>query len=265
MTAATSPQWGFRAEDRVASGLMDLGCGIIGLRDERLDHVHKIDFLIVKFPGNATMVSLGVQITTIHDHSKLMDFIHVTQHNPATIKAIYLEIVSRPLFEKGGLINAVLAALQNFQFNREFLNKTIGYAVIHPDLTYEVISSDMLSLTTPQLKIIELPESLKPGEPLIHPVASELIHGMLTTYHPDKGFGYVLTSDGQTKLFAHISKVQDENLRNILNRAAYSISPNIPVTFREELTNKPFNAAVDLALASEDQAELLQAKAASAS
>jgi len=53
---------GLDAEDRICTKLEGFGCRI--QRDPRLDHKHKLDFVITNYIDNPNFYSLGVQITT---------------------------------------------------------------------------------------------------------------------------------------------------------------------------------------------------------
>src|SRR5579875_378808 len=109
---------GLHAEDRVCTKLEGFGCRI--QRDARLDHKHKLDFVITNYIDNPNFYSLGVQITTKLDILEKQDeFLRANLTSRVTVKALYIELSDRVDLDDGVAL-AILAAILEFQFNRSF-------------------------------------------------------------------------------------------------------------------------------------------------
>src|SRR5690606_38806183 len=82
---------GFGFEDRVVSLLER--AGFMLKVDSTLDHVHKVDFAILSFPGNLSHDSVGVQMTTFRGLQEKLDrFVTVNRGNRKFRRYLYLEI-----------------------------------------------------------------------------------------------------------------------------------------------------------------------------
>ena len=240
---------GLDAEDRICTKLEGFGCRI--QRDQRLDHKHKLDFVITNYIDNPNFYSLGVQITTKLDmFDKQEEFLRANKSSRVTTKALYLELSDKVDLDDGGALG-VLAAILEFQFNRTYANLKIAAARIYDDLTYqfydlmarvkqlrERVEEKQWKLETastqfsirekapagsgaPGLAIVGTP-----GAPVAVTVTShrENISGMIDSYVRQGGHG-IIQGEGETRYFFHISHVSDDGLREQLNAIPYSTNP----------------------------------------
>ena len=126
---------GLDAEDRIVTKLEGFGCRI--QRDPRLDHKHKLDFVITNYIDNPNFYSFGVQITTKLDQlEKQEEFLRANQASRVTTKALYLELSDKLDLEDGGAL-AVLSVILDFQFNRSYVNVRLSAARVYEDMTYQ--------------------------------------------------------------------------------------------------------------------------------
>jgi hypothetical protein len=255
---------GLDAEDRICTKLEGFGCRI--QRDQRLDHKHKLDFVITNYIDNPNFYSLGVQITTKLDLlDKQEEFLRANQSSRVTTKALYLELSDKVDLDDGGAL-AVLAAILEFQFNRTFANIKIAAARGYDDLTFQFY--DLMARVKQlrerqdeqQWKVEVNPNQLAsrekaspgtatPGLALVIPPPSangtaakpENILGVIDTYVRQGGHG-IIQSEGETRYFFHISHVGDDDLRELLNALPYSTAPsrlNVAVEFCNAGFTKP--------------------------
>jgi hypothetical protein len=239
---------GLDAEDRICTKLEGFGCRI--QRDQRLDHKHKLDFVITNYIDNPNFYSLGVQITTKLDmFEKQEEFLRANQNSRVTTKALYLELSDRVDLDDGGAL-AVLTAILEFQFNRTYANIKIAAARIYDDLTYQFYDlaarvkqlrerieeqQFKVEVSSPQFSIREkfTNGSATPGlaivasQTLITSTArsrGENLPGMIETYVRQGGHG-IIQGEADAKYFFHISHVADDALRDELNAIPYSTNP----------------------------------------
>jgi hypothetical protein len=249
---------GLDAEDRICTKLEGFGCRI--QRDQRLDHKHKLDFVITNYIDNPNFYSLGVQITTKLDlFEKQEEFLRANQSSRVTTKALYLELSEKIDLDDGGALG-VLAVILEFQFNRSYANIKIAAARIYDDLTYqfydlaarvkqlrerveehqwklEVASSQSATAkfagrekpavgsATPGLAIVASTNSpAMPAAANATAAPRENLTGMIDSYVRQGGHG-VIQGEGESKYFFHISHVSDDALRDQLNAIPYSTNP----------------------------------------
>ena len=241
---------GLDAEDRICTKLEGFGCRI--QRDQRLDHKHKLDFVITNYIDNPNFYSLGVQITTKLDtFDKQEEFLRANQSSRVTTKALYLELSDKVDLDDGGALG-VLAAILEFQFNRSYANIKIAAARIYDDLTYQFYDlmarvkqlrerveeqQWRLEVTTSQILLREksangsaapaLSVVGSPGTPsAVHVTASQREHlpGTIDSYVRQGGHG-IIQGEGDARYFFHISHVSDDALREQLNAIPYSTNP----------------------------------------
>ncbi len=239
---------GLDAEDRICTKLEGFGCRI--QRDPRLDHKHKLDFVITNYIDNPNFYSLGVQLTTKLDLvEKQEEFLRANHGSRVTAKALYLELWDKIDLDDGGAL-AVLAVVLEFQFNRSYANVKIAAARIYEDLTYQFYD---LPARVKQLRDryeeqqwkrelsgpLNVREKFAPGAPgpvaVISPAApaphssapgtsDELLCGTIDSYVRQGGHG-IIQGEQDTRFFFHISHVSDEVLREKLNALTYSSAP----------------------------------------
>lgn len=239
---------GLDAEDRIVTKLEGFGCRV--QRDPRLDHKHKLDFVITNYIDNPNFYSLGVQITTKLDVvEKQEEFLRANHGSRVTAKALYLELWDKIDLDDGGAL-AVLAVVLEFQFNRSYANVKIAAARIYEDLTYQFYD---LNARVKQLRdrydeqqwkrelsggSFTVRDKFSPGTP--GPVAvpspsapasapapgasDELRSGTIDSYVRQGGHG-IIQGEQETRYFFHISHVSDEVLRDRLNALTYSSAP----------------------------------------
>jgi hypothetical protein len=233
---------GLDAEDRICTKLEGFGCRI--QRDQRLDHKHKLDFVITNYIDNPNFYSLGVQITTKLDQvDKQEEFLRANQSSRVTTKALYLELSEKIDLDDGGALG-VLAAILEFQFNRSYAPIKLSAARIYDDLTYQFFD---LAARVKQLKerlekqqfTTEIREKLlvvgiapspgiavPPGPALVTAVSASApgVCGSIDSYVRQGGHGTIECDDG-TRYFFHISHVTDDALRERLNAIPHSSIP----------------------------------------
>lgn len=226
---------GLDAEDRICTKLEGFGCRI--QRDPRLDHKHKLDFVITNYIDNPNFYSLGVQLTTKLDLiEKQEEFLRANQSSRVTTKALYLELWDKIDLDDGGAL-AVLAVILEFQFNRSYANVKLAAARIYEDLTYQFYD---LPARVKQLRERYDEQQWKnelsggtfsvrdkfgsPPTPGQSPAPAELVAGTIDSYVRQGGHG-IIQGEGETRYFFHISHVVDEQLRDQLNALPYSSAP----------------------------------------
>lgn len=230
---------GLDAEDRICTKLEGFGCRI--QRDQRLDHKHKLDFVITNYIDNPNFYSLGVQITTKLDmFDKQEEFLRANQSSRVTTKALYLELSDKVDLDDGGALG-VLAAILEFQFNRTYANIKLAAARIYDDLTYQFydlaarVKQLRERVEEQQWKMEVTPAQFtvaqrsSPGLAIVAPAAPaaatrEILSGKIDSYVRQGGHG-IIEGEGETKFFFHISHVADDALREQLNAIPYSTSP----------------------------------------
>src|SRR5438552_18831258 len=107
---------GLEMESRLCANLKEYGCFI--LKNGHFDHEYKLDFVVVRFPGHPTVLSLGVQFTTRTDNlEKIKQFVQIHQTIRVTDQVVYLELDPRLDLSRGGAL-AVFAVLLNLKFNQ---------------------------------------------------------------------------------------------------------------------------------------------------
>jgi cold shock CspA family protein len=130
---------GNQLEDRIIAALEANGC-LLERKNQILDHEHKIDFVVIRFPENPRYFSLGVQLTSrLNDSEKLREFNDINSRHQVTDKVVYLEISESVNLERGG-VAAVLSALMGFQFDAIYKKLKIGVITIEDDLSYGIRS-----------------------------------------------------------------------------------------------------------------------------
>jgi|SRR5277367_4460905 len=228
---------GLDAEDRICTKLEGFGCRI--QRDPRLDHKHKLDFVITNYIDNPNFYSLGVQVTTKLDViEKQEEFLKANQASRVTTKSLYLELSDRIDLDDGGAL-AVLAVILEFQFNRTYANVKLAAARIYEDLTFQFYD---LPARVKQLRERFEEEQWKAEVTSGHfssrdkfgdaAVAStggaaaraEQLHGTIDSYVRQGGHG-IIQGEGDNRYFFHISHVTDEELRDQLNALPLSTEP----------------------------------------
>jgi len=240
---------GLDAEDRICTKLEGFGCRI--QRDPRLDHKHKLDFVITNYIDNPNFYSLGVQITTKLDVlEKQEEFLRANQASRVTTKALYLELSDKVDLDDGGAL-AVLSAILEFQFNRSYANVKLAAARIYEDLTFQFydlparvkqlrermeeqqFKSEMGSgFLAPREKFSSGNVTSFPGPALVPGTATpagstsraDELQGVIDSYVRQGGHG-IIQGEGENRFFFHISHVADELLREQLNALPYSTTP----------------------------------------
>jgi hypothetical protein len=243
---------GLDAEDRICTKLEGFGCRI--QRDPRLDHKHKLDFVITNYIDNPNFYSLGVQITTKLDLlEKQEEFLRANQASRVTTKALYLELSDKLDLDDGGAL-AVLAVILEFQFNRSYANVKLSAARIYEDLTYQFYDLGARvkqlrerfeeqqwrneitnSSFTPRDKFgngggggangaaADSNQGPGPGASVVFPKGEDQ-QGMIDSYVRQGGHG-IIQGEGDNRFFFHISHVTDDALREQLNALPYSTAP----------------------------------------
>ena len=246
---------GLDAEDRICTKLEGFGCRI--QRDPRLDHKHKLDFVITNYIDNPNFYSFGVQITTKIDQlEKQEEFLRANQTSRVTTKALYLELSEKLDLEDGGAL-AVLSVILDFQFNRSYLNLRLSAARVYEDCTYQFYD---LPARVKQLRErfdeqqwrIETTAAPTPGRALVTPITnvpngtfptagpapSAILSGIVNSYVRQGGHG-VINGEGEDRYFFHISHVADETLREHLNGLPYSTTA-VPLQISVAFVNAGF-------------------------
>ncbi len=263
---------GLDAEDRICTKLEGFGCRI--QRDPRLDHKHKLDFVITNYIDNPNFYSLGVQITTKLDLlDKQEEFLRANHSSRVTTKALYLELSDKLDLDDGGAL-AVLSVILEFQFNRSYASVKISAGRIYEDMTYQFYD---LPARVKQLRerfeeqqwregVSATPFSPRdkfspssPANPMPASAATpsgpaapaspgpvlasrlEEFEGLVDSYVRQGGHG-IIQGAGEDRYFFHISHVADEDLREQLNALPYSTSParlNVAVDFHNAGFTKP--------------------------
>ncbi len=252
---------GLDAEDRICTKLEGFGCRI--QRDPRLDHKHKLDFVITNYIDNPNFYSFGVQITTKLDQlEKQEEFLKANQASRVTTKALYLELSDKVDLEDGGAL-AVLSVILDFQFNRSYSNVRLSAARIYDDLTYQfydlaarvkqlheradeqhwrieqaspgaarsfgassVTPIDSATTASGVRSVPAVPVPFSPAAPVSFSsaAATHACAGVVTSYVRQGGHG-VIQGEGETRYFFHVSHVADEALREHLNGLPYATTP----------------------------------------
>lgn len=238
---------GLDAEDRICTKLEGFGCRI--QRDPRLDHKHKLDFVITNYIDNPNFYSMGVQITTKLDVlEKQEEFLRANQASRVTTKALYLELTDRIDLDDGGAL-AVLSAILEFQFNRSFANVKLTAARVYDDLTYQFYDlparvKQLRERAEEQQWKSELAgNSISPRDKFLPgglaasesggttpsnspgpPRSAADCTGLIDSYVRQGGHG-IIQGEGENRFFFHISHVQDDDLRDQLNALPYSTAP----------------------------------------
>jgi hypothetical protein len=200
---------GFGLEDRVIA-LLERNNFVI-LHDRTLDHEFKIDFVVQSFPDNLSFESIGVQLTCFLDNrEKMQAFLDACATRRKFRRCLYLEIEQGVDLEREGRA-MLMTVLMNVQFNRTCAAAGILGARIFADGGYELynLAERMKKLASPLATPAPVPV---PGRPA--PFVRTAKTGVLTQFHPDKGFGFI--SAAGTDYFFHIGAVNDPNLRDEL-------------------------------------------------
>jgi hypothetical protein len=200
---------GLGLEDRVIAFLERNG--FVVLHDRALDHEFKIDFVVQSFPDNLSFDSIGVQLTCFLDNrEKMKAFLDASAGRRKFRRCLYLEIEQGVDLEREGRA-MLMTVLMNVQFNRACAAAGVLGARIFADGGYELynLAERMKKLEAPPAAAAPVPA---PGKPA--PFVRSARTGVLTQYHPDKGFGFI-TAAG-TDYFFHIGAVNDPNLRDEL-------------------------------------------------
>jgi hypothetical protein len=251
---------GLDAEDRICTKLEGFGCRI--QRDQRLDHKHKLDFVITNYIDNPNFYSLGVQITTKLDIlEKQEEFLRANQASRVTTKALYLELSDRIDLDDGGAL-AVLSVILDFQFNRAYTGVRLSAARIYEDMTYQFYDLPARvkqlrerleeaqfknEIAVGQFALREKVTPIGPGVPNVAAAGpqavahGEWLQGTIDSYVRQGGHG-IVQGDGETRYFFHISHVEDEGLRDQLNALPYSTTPTrlyVTIDFQNAGITKP--------------------------
>lgn len=225
---------GFDAEDRVCSQLQACGCTI--QKDQTLDHQHKLDVVVIRFPDNPAFYSLGIQITTNLDEVEKQDeFARINTNSRVTQKSLYLELSPKVDLEAGGGL-AVLATLMEFQFNRAYANERLGAVRIYDDLTYQFYDLPARVRQLRQKALEQTRATQVPGAPRAaagngHDGTS--ITGILHTYLPHKRCGFI-EAEPEGTFYLYIDSVVDPALRGELESLPDTGAPThieIPIHF----------------------------------
>lgn len=201
-------------------------CGFRVQEEEEWDHNNKLDFVVTKFPHYPKLMSVGVQITSrCKDAAKRGEFVAKNDSNGGNVtvasKALYLEIEGDVDINKGGA-DLVATVLYAFQFDAQFTNTkvwgatiqaekdSIGYRFFDPcKATAEAVSYKPLPvaasvpITDIKGSVARLAKSMSSG--------NREIEGMLHTFFPEKGFGFISAQDGNN-YFMHITDTKDHEL-----------------------------------------------------
>jgi len=232
-------QRGFDIEDRIVSKLERYGCTI--QKDPKLDHEHKLDFVLIRFPENQAFFALGVQVTTHLDSvDKQEEFLRLNLNSRVTRKSLYLELSPNVDVEAGGGL-AVLTVMAQFQLDRTYANERVVAVRIFDDLSHQFYNlaervkqlhrqameqeSKTQSATVESITklreqwVAPRPVPAKPGSPLAPGAAGGrveaapgIVEGILVAFLPSKGFGFIET-DAQGTFFVYINSIVDTVLR----------------------------------------------------
>jgi hypothetical protein len=237
---------GFDLEDRICSALEAYGCTI--QKDLILDHQHKIDFVVIRFPDNPAFYAMGVQVTANLDAiDKQQSFIEANAGARVTPRSVYLELSENVDLEAGGC-RLILTVLMQFQFDKAYANERIVGVRIHDDLTYQFYD---LTGRVKQLREREeqrrkaqeaAVESARPRTPLVSTAAAPgLMEGTLYAYLPHKRFGFIQT-DGRGTFYIYIESIVDPALRAELESlppTGFPAHVEIAVTFTDAGRTRP--------------------------
>ena len=233
---------GLNAEDRLQTLLERFGCTLI--EGPKLDHEHKLDFVVSSFPQVPRLFHLGIQVTTrLDDREKQALFLKVSRENPAVDRNLYLELEAGANLEKGGGF-LVLTALAEFLHNRMHANETIRGLRITSDLKYYfydlaqaiVLPAPLSGRVGDPMAASPFPLPVKP-RPVITPPGAiaprPLVSGRITRYNLERSIGVIVSNEGP-EYFVHKTNFMDLSLRMEVESAAsmneWLIEP-IPVQF----------------------------------
>ena len=239
---------GLNAEDRLQTLLERFGCNLI--EGPKLDHEHKLDFVVSSFPQVPRLFHLGVQVTTrLDDRDKQALFLKVSRENPAVDKNLYVELEAGLNLEKGGGF-LVMMALAEFMHNKLHVGEGIRGLRITSDLKYYFYDLAQAILSPPGLAgrpaeglvnaPFPVPARPRPvAAPHSNPVpaipapARVLMAGRLTRYNIERSIGLLVSQEG-SEYFVHKTNFMDLTLRLEVEASAsineWLIEP-IPVQF----------------------------------
>lgn len=265
---------GLDAEDRIRTKLGAYGCVL--QHNEKLNHRHKLDFVLTQFPDTQKFFSIGVQVTSKVDApDKLQEFLdNNSDDKRVSERAVYVELGVGLDLEDGGAL-AVFNVLTSLAFDKAYTEKKVIGVRISKDLTYEFF--DIRAKIGDQLKLIAAANQPKPvtvvpaptpgnGKAVITPQTVALLNstlrgeklpvnemsGYIHAYSRGRGMGFITGQDGQT-YFMHRNNVTDDALNERLNAVAYADKPmpcDIPIRFTNlgRVSDGKYDAAGNLRL-----------------
>lgn len=217
---------GLNAEDRLQTLLERFGCTLI--EGPKLDHEHKLDFVVSSFPQVPRLFHLGVQVTTrLDDRDKQALFLKVSRENPAVDKNLYLELEAGLNLERGGGF-LVLMAMAEFMHNKMHVSESIRGLRVTAELKYyfyDLAQAILLPAPLPARAgepAISQPSILaKPVPRPVPQVASSrpLMGGRITRYNLDRSIGLIVSQEG-SEYFVHKTNFTDLSLRLEVESAA---------------------------------------------
>lgn len=217
---------GLNAEDRLHTLLERFGCTLI--EGPKLDHEHKLDFVVSSFPGVPRLFHLGVQVTTrVDDRDKQALFLKVSRENPAVDKNLYLELEAGLNLEKGGGF-LVLIAMGEFMHNKLHATESIRGLRVTSELKYyfyDLAQAIMLPAPLPARQVEStpgVPSILARAQPRPTPqiaTSRPLVTGRITRYNLDRSIGLIVSQEG-SEYFVHKTNFTDLSVRLEVESAA---------------------------------------------
>jgi hypothetical protein len=249
----SSSPYGLDLQVNVAGHLKNQGFRLLE-GDADLDHNSKIDFVVIRFPGYAKMVNIGVQITSrMNDLSKRSEFVAKNSPMPgritATDKALYLEYDNRVEIHKGGA-DIVAQVLYAFQFDERFHDTKVGAAIVRARedaISYTFFDptafesaaaapaakeSAVLPAPVPAPTVVKVAAERSPANPAASQPVADLsgatsrlndalagnpleYEGKIVAIYPDRRYGFIHAQNGMTYHMT-LNDITDTNLREKL-------------------------------------------------
>jgi cold shock CspA family protein len=238
---------GLEAEDRLCTMLKNFGCQL--MRDETLNHRHKLDFVVLQLPEFSQLLPkpLGVQVTqNLGNEEKQEEFFRRVREFPFAKKNLYLELESGLNLETGGAF-MVLAVITQFLMDSRFEDEDTAAVRIRKDFCYQFVlekrepASLAVAVGAPRPAPVVL-EPKSPGipRPSGHPQSAfgQILQnaldgsgntGRVVSYNRERGFGRIKEDGTDQEFFLHINNVTDLNLKERLDSVQGDVSEFNPI------------------------------------